>query len=148
MPRQVPYMFAIDFAAIAAMGSAVGTALVDAEADFVVERQRAVFWNDAAVGTTIAGTPFGLLGDMSPPAIVGNIWYNHNQLTVKMGSTSDPWTKVPMRLPLVFDVGGMDRPAILQRRIQAGTTLQAEIKSYINAQISGQLAFIGFKEYK
>ncbi|MCC6676518.1 MAG: hypothetical protein IT436_05180 [Phycisphaerales bacterium] len=149
MPRQVPYIYTMDFSAIAALGQQVRSALVDSDClGFVIERMRAVFWNDALVGTTIAGTPLGLIGDMSPAAGVGNIWFNHYQIGVKLGTTSDPWTKSQVRVPLIFDVGQMDRPAILQRRIDPGTTLQADVQSFANTAVSGQFAFIGYKEYR
>lgn len=143
--RKVPFVYTMTFAAIAANGAASGNVLIENDSDFFVERQRAVFWIDAASGTSIARTPLADRSDISPIASTGNAFYNHFQILATLKDNGSQWTKAATALPLLFDVGMTDRPFITPRQLGQGNTIYADITSYVGVAISGQLAFHGYK---
>lgn len=143
MSRKVPFTYTITFAAIPAGGQSNGNVLVESNAPFVVERQRAVFWNDSIFGgAAIARTPLAGIGGNYATE---NTYPNHYMIHAMLKDNLDQWTKAMTSLPLLFDIGEVDRPLITQREVGAGNTIYAEVINYTSISLSGQLAFMGYK---
>ena len=142
MPEmRIPYTLVIDFdTTIAAAGSASSKSDVDADGDFIIEREAVTLFIPTA-NTSIAGTP---AANESSPTTANNTFMTLAHFRVERRITDGQWQNAPVRVSNIIRPNG-DGFDLTQRRIAAGQTVTVKLYNDSAETVRGQWALHGFK---
>lgn len=138
---RIPYTLVIDFdSTIAGGGSASAKSDIDADGDFIIERESVTIWNPSAA-TAIAGTP---AATESSPTAANNTWMSLAHFRAERRVTDGQWQNAPVRVSNIVRPNG-EGFDLTQRRIAAGQTVTIKLYNDSAVSVQGQWALHGYK---